>query len=95
MKKCILILSMLISQVSFSQTAPEFNVSSIGYFCHQEPEEAYKQALTRLQTNANSICRNSVAILVTKIDEQNDYCSVKLTAGYICEHNRITCRPKG
>lgn len=74
MKKSILILSMLISQVAFSQTAPDFKVSSIGYFCHQEPEEAYQQALSKLQINANNICKNSRAILVTKIEEQNNYC---------------------
>lgn len=95
MKKTILIFSILISQASFSQTAPDFKVSSIGYFCHQEPEEAYQQALSMLQVNANNICKNSRAILVTKIEEKNDYCSVKLTAGYICEHRSIYCKPKG
>lgn len=93
MKKNILILSMLISQISFSQTTPDFRLSSVGYFCGQDAEAVYKKLLTRLQTNANNICKNSSAILVTKIDVQTDYCTIKLTARYTCDSDRSTYRP--
>lgn len=94
MKKMILLFLTLIVQVSFSQTKPDFKVSSTGYFCHQDPEDAYTAALTRLQISADNICKNSRAILVTNIVEQVNYCSIKLNAGYICENNRVTCRPR-
>lgn len=95
MKKYVLcILANLASSLSFAQTKYDFLAKAVGHFCYQESEYVYKQALSRLQINADNICKDSKAIRVTEFLSQSNYCSVTVEAGFICENSRIYCKPK-